>query len=174
MTAASIGAGVALHIAKRIYPVQKEKDREIKIDEEKRVVFSKYLKSVESLANNLYFPSKTDGLNHAAECKAALNDVYLFANSDSVGKMMTLYNASSALLGAQIEAQRAKTNSVDGESEDESSQLLLAKSFLDAKTRADRAYIEAINSARKELRWGALDATPKMTLFWLPHSTKWE
>lgn len=141
--AALVTAGVALHIAKHVYPVQKNKDRDIKIDEEKRIVFRDFLKSVDVIVNQRLFQKTQLKIEAHGNCKSALNEVLIFADRETAKKMLKLYRAVSELSAALSEQPQDR----DVDFKTVETELRLANDALRV----------AINSAREELGLQKLD-----------------
>lgn len=136
-TAALIASFTALHIAKKVYPIQKDKDRDIKIDEEKRSVYRDYLKSVDLIVNQRLYESQNDKLKAFADCKSALNEVLIFADQKTAAAMWALYKSASILANKMSEKHETDDVSVD--------------EFSDVIWAANRDFQGAVNAARNEL-----------------------
>lgn len=141
--AAIIAAIVTLHIAKSVYPVQKNKDREIKIDEEKRVVFREFLKSVDMIINQRLYNETVSKIDAYREFKSALNEVLIFSDPETAKKMWELYENVSQY-AAEL-SQFPQEGAID---------YSLVR---DAKDAADASFRSAINAARKELGLAELE-----------------
>jgi len=141
--AASIGAAVALYIAKSVYPLQKEKDRDIKIDEEKRLVYRDYLKNIELIVNSRHYGEVADRVDAILKCKSALNEVLIFSNKQTAKKMWDLYFKASAFMNALPAGAAAEP--VDKEKITELVKL------------ANKSFTAAVNSVRQELGGDQLD-----------------
>mgnify|MGYP001817854895 CR=1 FL=1 len=148
--AAALGASVALHIARSVYPLQKEKDRELKIEEEKRGIYRDFLRSVDALINSNLFGSLEKKLELYLECKSALNEVLIFADSDTALAMYELKQKSSDLAFA--------IPKLDDDNTDE------AKELARLRTSVEAHLLVALNAARLELRGDRLDLDLEVTV----------
>jgi hypothetical protein len=147
---AATAAAVALYIARTIYPIQKDKDREIKIDEEKRLVYRDFLKNINGLINQRLLDEQAEKLRAVEVVKAALNEVLVFADKDTAEAMVRLFN-SAALLVNKLNEQPTM-----GELEPALYQEELGL--------ANDCFKSAINAARGELGVEPLEAIVELTL----------
>ncbi|OWY16131.1 hypothetical protein B6V73_13185 [Thioclava sp. JM3] len=91
LAAAFVAGLFARHIATNVYPVQKEKDRDLKIDEEKREIFRDYLKSVERMLNFNVLGGEREQVEAILVCKGCLNEVMLFSKRETAQLMLDLF-----------------------------------------------------------------------------------
>lgn len=147
---AATAALVALHIARKIYPIQKNKDREIKIDEEKRLVYRDFLKNIDSFLNQRLLDTQAEKLKAIDRVKASLNEVSVFASKDTAEAMVLLYK-SVALLSNKLSNQPTV-----GHLDDE-----MYKAELES---ANVCFKLAINAARLELGVEPLDVVVEISV----------
>ena len=150
VAAAAIGAGVALYIAKKVYPIQKEKDREIKIDEEKRQVYRDYLRSIDLVINSRLYDGTTDKVDVLLGCKSALNEVHLFSSEKTAHSMWELFQAATSL------SSELSYGPTYGKVE--------SKKILELRETTNHNFNAAINAARQELGEQNLKFSPDISI----------
>ncbi|MBO9428954.1 hypothetical protein [Sulfitobacter sp. R18_1] len=150
LLSASVAALVALYIAKKIYPIQKDKDREIKIDEEKRAVYRDFLKNIDGLLNQRLLDTQVEKMRAINRVKASLNEVSIFAHKDTADAMRALY-VFAALLSNRL------SNEADFGSESQ-------ESYAEELENANMAFRIAINAARIELGVAPLENIAELAI----------
>ncbi len=147
---AATAALVALHIARKIYPIQKDKDRDIKIDEEKRVVYRDFLKNIDGMLNQRLLDTQAAKLKMIAKVKASLNEVSVFANKETAEAMLLLYLSVATL--SNTLSDEADSSEINDETHSENRKV------------ANFAFKLAVNAARKELGVEPLDDVVELAI----------
>lgn len=147
---AVIASSVALYIATKVYPIQKDKDREIKIDEEKRLAYRDFLKEIDGLVNNRLFESREEQLRAVQKVKASLNEVLIFAGKETAEAMLGLYDAATILAGELAIEPATKT--------------ITPEMYSDEQKAANISFQFAVNAARRELGVEPLEVTVELDI----------
>ncbi|MDO5648872.1 hypothetical protein [Paracoccus sp. (in: a-proteobacteria)] len=145
---AAIASATALYIAVFVYPVQKAKDRELKIDEERRAAFAKFIEASEGYFSRLRaavpvsvtdMPDTADD-QHRTEAALALLTLYADAalSDQAQGYLAALLNYRRAL-------QREKPLRPEAE---DGQRVKRTDDYRKAQDARDRAY-KAVLSSRE-------------------------
>ena len=121
---------------------RKRVDINLKKAEQKRSVVTDYLASLDSMVNHAAYSENAENYDEAAEvlkAKASLTKIYIYSPGNVVSDMDKLLTEATNLATIISKIPNSKIFDED--------QFVLYK---DASERTQKAYIKAINTARKE------------------------